>query len=52
MVITDPSAYLVTLISNGQGAHYMSANNNSHYVAIDFDNNIQALPESEIPNVS
>ena len=50
--MSDPNVHLVTLHSNGQGAHYLSANNYNYYVAIDSDNNIQALPESEIPNVS
>ena len=50
--MSDPNVLLVTLHSNGQGAHYLSANNYNYYVAIDSDNNIQALPESEIPNVS
>ena len=48
----DPTAHFVNLLSNGQGKHYMSANNNAYYVAIDSDNNVQALPESQIPNVS
>lgn len=51
-VLTDSSAHLVNLSSNGQGAHFLTANNNSHYVAIDRDNDIQALHESEVDDVS
>ena len=50
--IFNPNAHLVNLSANGQGAYYLSANDNTYYVAIDSDNNIQALPGSEIPNVS
>ena len=51
-VFTDSSAHLVNLTSNGQGAHFLSANENTYYVAIDSDNDIQALHESEVANVS
>ena len=50
-IFSNQNAYLVTLYSNGQGAHYLSANNYNYYVAIDSDNNIQALPAAEIDNV-
>ena len=45
---SNPNAHLVTLSSNGQGAHFLSANNNTYYVAIDSDN-ILVLHESERP---
>ena len=31
----DPNAYPITLISNGQGLHYLTANNNAYYVDVD-----------------
>ena len=50
---SNPNAHLVTLSSDGQGAHFLSANENTYYVAIDSDNNILVLHESERPiNVS
>lgn len=50
--MSNPKTYgLIYLISNGQGDHYLSANNNAYYVAIDSDNNIQVLPESELTDV-
>ena len=51
-VLTDPSVHLVNLSTNGQEELFLSANNNTYYVAIDSDNNIQALPECKIANVS
>ena len=51
-VISNDNIHLVTLYSNGQGAHYLSANNYNYYVAIDSDNSIQALPAAEIDNVN
>ena len=50
-VFTDSSAHLVNLTSNGQGAHFLSANDNTYYVAIDSDNNVQALHECKVANV-
>lgn len=51
-VVTDPNAYLVTLSSNGQGAHYLSANNNTYYVGINSNKELQVQPESGFDNVS
>ena len=51
-MVFNGNAHLVTLYSNGQGAHYLSANNYNYYVAIDSDNNIQTLPAAEIDNVN
>ena len=48
----DPNALPVTLNSNGQGLHYLSDRNNTYYVAIDSNNNIKPLLESEVANVS
>ena len=48
----DPNAHHVTLISSGQGVHYLTANNNAYYVGIDSNNNIQADAESEFDSVS
>ena len=48
----DPNALIVTLNSNGQGLHYLSDKGNTYYVAIDANNNIKPLLESEIANVS
>ena len=48
----DPNALIVTLNSNGQGLHYLSDRGNTYYVAIDANNNIKPLLESEIANVS
>ena len=50
-VLTDPNVHLVNLSTNGQEELFLSANNNTHYVAIDSDNEI-ALLESEVANVS
>ena len=50
-IYSNQNAHLVTLYSNGQGAHNLSANNYNYYVAIDSDNNIQAPPAAEIDNV-
>ena len=47
----DPNVHIITLNSTGAGVHYLSANNDTYHVAIDSDN-IIALPESEITNVS
>ena len=49
---SDPNAHHVTLISSGQGVHYLTANNNAYYVGIDSNNNIQADAESEFDTVS
>ena len=51
-VVTDSSVHLVNLSSNGDGELFLSANSNTHYVAIDSDNDIQAVTESEVDNVS
>ena len=51
-IFFNENVHLVTLHSNGQGAHYLSANNHNYYVAIDSDNNIQALPAAEIDNLN
>ena len=51
-IYSNQNAHLVTLYSNGQGVHYLSANNYNYYVAIDLDNNIQALPAAEIDNIN
>ena len=51
-IYSNQNAHLVTLYSNGQGVHYLSANNYNYYVVIDLDNNIQALPAAEIDNVN
>ena len=48
----DPNALPVTLNSNGQGVYYLSDIDNTYYVAIDSDNNIKPLLESQIANVS
>ena len=51
--ISNPNTYqLVSWHPNGHGALYLSANNNAYYVAVDSDNKVQALSESEIANVS
>ena len=31
----DPNAHPITLISNGQGLYYLTANNNAYYVDVD-----------------
>ena len=49
--MTDSSVHLVNLSSNGDGELFLSANSNTHYVAIDSDNDIQAVTESEVANV-
>ena len=51
-VISNSEVHLVTLSSNGQGAHHLSANDNAYYLGINSDNNIQALPYSENINVN
>ena len=51
-IATNTSLHLVNLTSNGQGEHYLSANDNTHYVAIDSSNSIQALTKCEIADVS
>ena len=48
----DPNALIVTLNSNGQGIYYLSGIENTYFVAIDSDNNIKPLLESEIASVS
>ena len=48
----DDDAILVTLHSNGQGVHYLSDGDNTYYVAIDSNNDIKPLQQSEITNVS
>ena len=50
-IFSESNAHLVILSSDGQGAYYMSANDYSYYVAMDSDNNIQALPVAEIEDV-
>ena len=50
-IISESNAHLVTLYSDGQGGHYLSANDYSHYVAMDSDNKIQALPVAETEDV-
>ena len=51
-MVFNGNAHLVTLYSNGPGAHYLSANNYNYYLAIDSDSKIQALPAGEIDNVN
>ena len=51
-VLTDQSVHLINLSTNGQEELFLSANNNTYYVAIDSDNEIQVLPVSEVANVS
>ena len=50
----DPNAHPITLISNGQGLHYLRADidGNAYYVGIDSNNNIQVEPESQFNSVS
>ena len=49
---SDPNISFVDLISNAEGSYYMTAKSNTYYVAIDADNNIQALLDSELISVS
>ena len=51
-VLFNDNYHFIMLNSNGQGVHFLSANDNTYCPAIDSDNNIQALPESEIASVS
>ena len=51
-VFFNDDYHFVMLNSNGQGIHFLSAKDNTYYLAIDSDNNIQALPESQIASVS
>ena len=49
----ESNAHLITLNSNGQGLHYLTADNNmnAYHVGIDTNNNIQVEPESEFDTV-
>ena len=48
----DPNAHPITLISNGQGLHYLTSNNNVYYVDVDSNKNIHVEHESEFDIVS
>ena len=48
----NPNAHPITLLSNGQGLHYLTADSNAYYVGIDSNNNIQVEPESQFDSVS
>ena len=50
--MNDPNVHFVTSTPNAQGAYYLSANNNTYYVAIDSNNNIRALLDSKLTTVS
>ena len=50
---SNPNTYKpVFMSSNGQGAHYLTAADNTYYVAIDCDHKIQAFPAAKIDHVS
>ena len=47
-VFFNDNYHFVMLNFNGQGVHFSSDNDGAYHLAIDSDNSIQALPESEI----
>lgn len=51
-IFSEQNTYLVTLYSDGQGGHFLSANNYSHYITLDSDNNIQALTVAETEDLN
>ena len=48
----NPNALLVHWNNNGQGLLYLTNEDNTYYVAIDSDNNIKPILQSEVTKVS
>ena len=48
----DPNIHLVSSTSSSHGSYHLSDNQNTYYVAIDSNNNIIVLLDSDLTTVS